>query len=85
MLVKNVEKKYTILKLIKALLYTSWKKRKQSYFHTVHSIFIMSNTQNKIIFYDHSIEQFTKPAHVRFHEIFKQNPNASVEKIQQLS
>jgi hypothetical protein len=45
----------------------------------------MSNTQNKIIFYDPTTENFTHAAHVKFREMFKQNPNPSIEKIQQLS
>ena len=81
----NEENKYTILKLIQVLHYISWKKREQSYFHIVHSIFIMSNTQDKIIFYDPTTGQFNRHGHAKFHELFKQYRYPSVEKIQELS
>ena len=45
----------------------------------------MSNTQNKIIFYDPTTGEFKRPAHAKFHELFKQYRYPPIEKIQQLS
>jgi hypothetical protein len=45
----------------------------------------MSNTQNKVIFYDPIDEAFTYAGHAKFHELFKEYRYPPIEKIQQLS
>jgi hypothetical protein len=45
----------------------------------------MSNTHNKIIFYDSATGQFNHAAHAKFHELFKQYRYPPIEKIQELS
>lgn len=45
----------------------------------------MSNTQNKIIYYDPAADQFSNAAHAKFHKLFKEYRYPSPEQIQQLS